>query len=393
MTTQRTGSALSRRTLLGAAAALAAWRTAGAQPSTGAQGYPKAPIRVVVPYPPGGPTDVVGRVVTTRLGEALGQPLVVDNKAGASGMVGAALVAKAPADGYTLLVNASIHVINPYVYASAPYDAFRDFEPVTQLVDVPLVLVVGSQLPVRNVQELIAWAKAHPGQVNFGSAGNASSQHLSGELFRLKTGAQMQHVPYKGSSPALTDLMGGQIQLMFDSMPSAMPFIASGRLRALAVTSASRSPSPARCAHHGRGRHAGLSHQHLVRTVGAEEHAPGRGAETVDRVPPRACRTPDRRAIPPPGRRARGLHARRVRALHPGRGPQVGRDREGVGGAGGLRRPPSGTSLDSAGCLPSQIRDKEVKVFIRHVNVVTRGDIRPPRIAACRSVSSLVAWV
>ncbi|KAA9163199.1 tripartite tricarboxylate transporter substrate binding protein, partial [Delftia sp. BR1] len=183
------------------------------------------------------------RVVTTRLGEALGQPLVVDNKAGASGMVGAALVAKAPADGYTLLVNASIHVINPYVYASAPYDAFRDFEPVTQLVDVPLVLVVGSQLLVRNVQELIAWAKAHPGQVNFGSAGNASSQHLSGELFRLKTGAQMQHVPYKGSSPALTHLMGGQIQLMFDSMPSAMPFIASGRLRALAVTSASRSPS------------------------------------------------------------------------------------------------------------------------------------------------------
>jgi len=182
-------------------------------------------------------------VVTTRLGEALGQPLVVDNKAGASGMVGAALVAKAPADGYTLLVNASIHVINPYVYASAPYDAFRDFEPVTQLVDVPLVLVVGSQLPVRNVQELIAWAKAHPGQVNFGSAGNASSQPLSGELFRLKTGAQMQHVPYKGSSPALTDLMGGQIQLMFDSMPSAMPFIASGRLRALAVTSASRSSS------------------------------------------------------------------------------------------------------------------------------------------------------
>ncbi len=246
MTTQGPGPApapaLSRRTLLGAAVALA-WGQASAQASPGAQGFPKAPIRVVVPYPPGGPTDVVGRVVTTRLGEALGQPLVVDNKAGASGMVGAALVAKAPADGYTLLVNASIHVINPYVQASAPYDAFRDFEPVTQLVDVPLVLVVGSQFPVRNVQELAAWAKAHPGQVNFGSAGNASSQHLSGELFRMRTGAQMQHVPYKGSSPALTDLMGGQIQLMFDSMPSAMPFIASGRLRALAVTSARRSPS------------------------------------------------------------------------------------------------------------------------------------------------------
>ena len=340
-------------------------------------GLSQAPIRVVVPYPPGGPTDVVGRVVTTRLGEARGQPLVVDNKAGASGMVGAALVAKAPADGYTLLVNASIHVINPYVYASAPYDAFRDFEPVTQLVDVPLVLVVGSQLPVRNVQELIAWAKAHPGQVNFGSAGNASSQHLSGELFRLKTGAQMQHVPYKGSSPALTDLMGGR----------------SSSCSTHALGHALHRLGPAACA----GRHLGQSLVLPADVPTMEEAgmpgfrtstwyglwapkntAPGRGAETVDRVPPRACRTPDRRAIPPPGRRARGLHARRVRALHPGRSPQVGRDREGFGGAGGLRRPPSGTSLDSAGCLPSQIRDKEVKVFMRHVNVVTRGDIRPP---------------
>ncbi|CAB5682533.1 Argininosuccinate lyase [Delftia tsuruhatensis] len=245
MTRYSRSTFVSRRSLLGAAAMAATFGGSRAYASSpgAVQGFPKSPIRVVVPYPPGGPTDVVGRVVTARLGEALGQPIVVDNKAGASGMVGAAMVAKAPADGYTLLVNASIHVINPYVYASAPYDAFRDFEPVTQLVDVPLVLVVGNALPARSLQELIAHARAHPGQVNFGSAGNASSQHLSGELFRLKTGAQMQHVPYKGSSPALTDLMGGQIQLMFDSMPSAMPFIASGRLRALAVTSARRSPS------------------------------------------------------------------------------------------------------------------------------------------------------
>lgn len=245
MTRHSRSTVVSRRSLLGAAAmalTLGGRRAQASSPGP-AQGFPKSPIRIVVPYPPGGPTDVVGRVVTARLGEALGQPIVVDNKAGASGMVGAALVAKAPPDGYALLVNASIHVINPYVYASAPYDAFRDFEPVTQLVDVPLVLVVGNALPVRNVQELIAHAKAHPGRINFGSAGNASSQHLSGELFRMRAGAQMQHVPYKGSSPALTDLMGGQIQLMFDSMPSAMPFIASGRLRALAVTSASRSPS------------------------------------------------------------------------------------------------------------------------------------------------------
>jgi len=231
------------RMLAASLAALAMLSQATAEPLAARNGYPAQPIRFISPFPPGGGNDASTRWVTTRLTEATGQPSVVENRGGAGGNIGAVAAARAPADGYTLLVNASIHVINPYVYASAPYDAFRDFEPVTQLVDVPLVLVVGSQLPVRNVQELIAWAKAHPGQVNFGSAGNASSQHLSGELFRLKTGAQMQHVPYKGSSPALTDLMGGQIQLMFDSMPSAMPFIASGRLRALAVTSASRSPS------------------------------------------------------------------------------------------------------------------------------------------------------
>jgi tripartite-type tricarboxylate transporter receptor subunit TctC len=175
------------------------------------------------------------------MGETFKQTIFIDNKPGASGMIGAALVAKAAPDGYTLLTNASLHVINPSVYDKVPYDSFNDFAPITQIVDVPLVLVVNSDMPVSNVRELISYLKSSKGTINFGSAGNASSQHLSGELFKLKTGVPMQHVPYKGSSPALTDLMGGQIQLMFDSMPSAMPFITSGKLKALAVTTKKRS--------------------------------------------------------------------------------------------------------------------------------------------------------
>ena len=205
--------------------------------------YPASTIRMVIPYPPGGPTDLVGRLVAISMGESLKQTIFIDNKPGASGMVGAAQIAKAQPDGYTLLANASLQVINPSVYDKVPYDSFNDFAPITQIVDVPLVLVVNSELPVSNVQELVAYLKKSKGTVNFGSAGNASSQHLSGELFKLKTGIAMQHVPYKGSSPALTDLMGGQIQLMFDSMPSAMPFITSGKLKALAVTTAKRSSS------------------------------------------------------------------------------------------------------------------------------------------------------
>ena len=205
--------------------------------------YPASTIKLVIPYPPGGPTDLVGRLVAISMGESLKQTIVIDNKPGASGMVGAAQVAKAQPDGYTLLANASLQVINPSVYDKVPYDSFNDFAPITQIVDVPLVLVVNSELPVSNVQELVAYLKKSKNSINFGSAGNASSQHLSGELFKLKTGIAMQHVPYKGSSPALTDLMGGQIQLMFDSMPSAMPFITSGKLKALAVTTAKRSSS------------------------------------------------------------------------------------------------------------------------------------------------------
>ena len=209
--------------------------------ATVAQEYPSRPVRVIVPYPPGGPTDVIVRVVANRLSESLGQQVVVENRAGASGMIGAELVAKAPPDGYTLLVNPSIHVILPSLVPKMAYDAIKDFTHITLLVSVPLFLVVNNSLPVRNVQDLIAYAKANPGKLNFASASSGSSSQLAGEQFKLFAGVQMQHIPYKGSTPALTDVMGGQVQMMFDSTPSAMPFVKSGKLRALAVTTAKRT--------------------------------------------------------------------------------------------------------------------------------------------------------
>ena len=206
-----------------------------------AQEYPARPVRIVVPYPPGGPTDVIVRVVGNRLSESLGQPVVIENRAGASGMIGADLVAKAQPDGYTLLVNPSIHVILPSLVPKMAYDAIKDFTHLTLLVSVPLFLVVNNDLPVRNVRELVAYAKANPGKLNFASASSGSSSQLAGEQFKLLAGVDMQHIPYKGSTPALTDVMGGQVQMMFDSTPSAMPYVKGGKLRALAVTTAKRT--------------------------------------------------------------------------------------------------------------------------------------------------------
>ena len=210
-------------------------------PLATAQDYPARPVRVVVPYPPGGPTDVIVRVIANRLTESLGQQVVVENRAGASGMIGAELVARAVPDGYTLLVNPSIHVILPSLVPKMPFDAIKDFTHITLLVSVPLFLVVNNALPAKNVRDLIAYAKANPGKLNFASSSSGSSSQLAGEQFKLYAGVQMQHIPYKGSTPALTDVMGGQVQMMFDSTPSAMPFVKSGKLRALAVTTAKRT--------------------------------------------------------------------------------------------------------------------------------------------------------
>jgi tripartite-type tricarboxylate transporter receptor subunit TctC len=207
-----------------------------------AQTYPTKPIRVVVPFPAGGTTDVLARAVAQKLTESLGQPAVVDNRPGAGGNIGAELVAKSAPDGYTLLMGTvGTHAINPSLYPKMPYDHVKDFAPVILVAGVPNVLVINPALPVNSVQELIAYAKANPGKLNFASSGNGTSIHLSGELFRTMAGVQIAHIPYKGSAPALQDLVGGQVQMMFDNLPSSLALIKAGKLKALAVTSKERA--------------------------------------------------------------------------------------------------------------------------------------------------------
>ena len=214
---------------------------AGVAPVAAAD-YPAKPIRIVVPFPPGGTTDILARAVAQKLSEAWSQQVIVDNRPGAGGNIGAELVAKAPPDGYTLVMGTvGTHAINPSLYAKMPYDHVKDFAPVILVAGVPNVLVVNPSLPLHSVRELIDYAKANPGKLNFASSGNGTSIHLSGELFKTMAGVQMTHVPYKGSAPALGDLMGGQVQLMFDNLPSSLALIKAGKLRALAVTSTERA--------------------------------------------------------------------------------------------------------------------------------------------------------
>ena len=209
-----------------------------------AQDYPTKPIRLVVPFAAGGATDVLARLVGERLTASLGQQVVVDNRPGAGGNIGSDLVARAEPDGYTILMGAvGTHAINPSLYPKMPYDPVKDFAPVTLVASVPNVLVVNPEVPANSVQELIDLAKAKPGELNFASSGNGTSIHLSGELFKAMTGTDIVHVPYKGSGPAVTDLLGGQVQMMFDNMPSSLPHVKAGKLRALGVTSAKRSPA------------------------------------------------------------------------------------------------------------------------------------------------------
>jgi tripartite-type tricarboxylate transporter receptor subunit TctC len=225
------------------ALAIAAVLSIGNVAPASAQGaYPTKPVRLVVPFPPGGTTDILARAVAQKLSETWGQQVIVDNRPGAGGNIGSELVAKSAPDGYTLLMGTvGTHAINPSLYAKMPYDHVKDFTPVILVAGVPNVLVVNPSLPVNSVSELIAYGKANPNKLNFASSGNGTSIHLSGELFRTMTGVQMTHVPYKGSSPALTDLIAGQVQLMFDNLPSSLQFIKAGKLRALAVTSLERS--------------------------------------------------------------------------------------------------------------------------------------------------------
>lgn len=208
-----------------------------------AQAYPTKPVTIIVPFAAGGTTDILARIIGQALTAELGQPVVVDNRAGAGGNIGGQAAAKAAPDGHTLFMGTvGTHAINASLYKKMPFDPVKDFAPLTRVANVPNLLVANPAQPYKSVKDLIAYAKANPGKVNFGSSGNGSSIHLSGELFKSLAKVDMQHVPYKGSAPAVTDLLGNQIGIMFDNMPSAIQHVRSGKLVPLAVTTAKRSP-------------------------------------------------------------------------------------------------------------------------------------------------------
>ncbi|CAN7337250.1 tripartite tricarboxylate transporter substrate binding protein [Variovorax sp. LjRoot290] len=226
----------STRTLIAAL-----WMAASAHATAA---FPEKPIKVVIGFPAGGPLDQHARLLTDKLQAVLGQPVLVDYKPGAGGSVGADAVAKSPADGYTLmLANTGVAVINGALYSKLPYNTLKDFTPIARTAMQPLALLVTPKLPVNSLQEFVRYAKARPGQINYGSAGNGGISHLVPEMFKTATGLFMVHIPYRGSAPAFTDLMGGQVQFMAESIPQAANYHKQGKVRALAVTSAARNPA------------------------------------------------------------------------------------------------------------------------------------------------------
>ena len=207
-----------------------------------AQAYPTKPIKIIVPFGPGGFTDVVARILGVKLGESLGQSIVIENKPGAGSMIGTDQVAKSAPDGHTLLIVSSTHVISPWIYKNVPYDPIKSFTPVTKLVDSPYVLLTNPKVPAKNVQEFIALAKAQPDKIHYASSGNGSAQHLIGGLFASMTKTQLKHVPYRSSNLATTDVVAGVVESSFAGVPNALSQVPNGRLNALAVTSAKRIP-------------------------------------------------------------------------------------------------------------------------------------------------------
>ena len=203
--------------------------------------FPDKPIRLIVPFPAGGNADIVSRSIGNELSKNLGVPVVIENRGGAGGVIGSEVVAKAPADGYTIMMVSASHVINPSMQKSLPYDTIKDFSGISLVAEVPTVLVVHPSVQANSLKELIALAKANPGKINFATAGNGTVGHLSGELLMSMAQIKMEHVAYKGNGPAMTDLLGGHVQMLFGSMPSALPHIKSGALRALVVTAPKRS--------------------------------------------------------------------------------------------------------------------------------------------------------
>ena len=208
-----------------------------------AQTFPVKPLRLIVPFAPGGTTDVVARAIAPKLGELLGQQVIVDNRPGGGTTIGTDALARSAPDGYTFMLATPDFTINPSLHAKLPYDAQRDFAPLALIASYPLVLVANPALPAQSIAELIAFAKANPGRINYASGGNGSTPHLSGELFKALAGVDLTHVPYKGNGPAITDLLAGQVQLLFTGMPPVASFVKSGRLKLLAVTGAKRHTS------------------------------------------------------------------------------------------------------------------------------------------------------
>lgn len=216
---------------------------AGSAAALAQAAYPAKPVRLIVPYPAGGTTDIIARLTANQLTERLKQSFVVENRAGASGAIGAQAVAQSAPDGYTLLMGtASSHGINSALQKNLPYDAVKDFAPVTMVASTPNIIVANNNVPVKTLAELLALAKAQPGKINFGSTSPGGSPHMSAELLKMMTATDMMHVPYKGAAPMLTDLLGGQVQIGFDNLPSSIAFVKSGKVRALAVTTAQRWP-------------------------------------------------------------------------------------------------------------------------------------------------------
>ncbi|MGJ7541759.1 tripartite tricarboxylate transporter substrate binding protein [Variovorax sp. LT1R16] len=220
-----------------AAVALAA----SAAPAQNGTDYPGKPIKLIVPYPPGGGTDVIARIVQERFQTLMGQPVLIDNRGGAAGSIGTDMAAKAAPDGYTVLFTLSSHTINPSIYPKLPFDTAKDFEPVGMVASLPQILVANLQFAPSTVAELVALAKSRPDTISFASVGNGSPGHLAGELLKLRTGTRMTHIPYRGGGPAVTDVMGGQVPLLWVSIPAAAQFVKAGKLKALAVSTTQRS--------------------------------------------------------------------------------------------------------------------------------------------------------
>ena len=269
------------RMTLAAVLALAAAVSSG-------QSYPSKPVRIIVPFPPGGAVDFYARVMQEPLSEALGQPVIIDNRAGASGMIGADLVAKASPDGYTLLLgNIASLAINVGIYPKMAYDPAKDFTPIMHTVDVNYVLVVHPSVPAHSVAELIAYAKANPGKLSYGSAGSGSMPHLAAELMKALTGTDMVHVPYKGGGPMVTDLLGGSVQLVIADQANLMPHVKTGKLRALGVASPKRSaiyPELPTIAESGFAGYEATAWQGLVGPAGMPPDVVGRLNQTLAKV-------------------------------------------------------------------------------------------------------------